>query len=70
MQLSDVRPLTPITQEYAYFQSSGFSPKMEPVIEETNRWAHFQNSGGAAAGIHERRQRRDRVGGKGAAGLA
>ncbi len=54
MQLPDIRRLTPITQEYAYFQSSGFSPKMEPVIEETNRWAHFQNSGGAAPGIHEK----------------
>ncbi len=54
MQLSDIRQLTPITQEYAYFQSSGFSPKMEPVIEETNRWAHFQNAGGAAPGIHEK----------------
>ena len=54
MQLSDIRRHTPITQEYAYFQSSGFSPKMELVIEETNRWAHFQNSGGAAPGIHEK----------------
>ena len=54
MQLSDVRRLTPITQEYAYFQSSGFSPKMEPVIKETNRWAQFQNAGGAAPGIHEK----------------
>ena len=54
MQLSDVRRLTPITQKYAYFQSSGFSPKMEPVIEETNRWAQFQNAGGAAPGIHEK----------------
>ena len=54
MQLSDIRRLTPITQEYAYFQSSGFSPKMEPVIEETNRWAHFQNAGGAAPGINEK----------------
>jgi len=54
MQLTDVRRLTPITQEYAYFQSSGFSPKMEPVIEETNRWARFQNAGGAAPGINEK----------------
>ena len=54
MQLSDIRRLTPITQEYAYFQSSGFSPKMEPVIEETNRWARYQNAGGAAPGIHEK----------------
>ena len=54
MQLSDIRRLTPITQEYAYFQSSGFSPKMEPVIEETNRWARFHNAGGAAPGINEK----------------
>ena len=54
MQLSDIRRLTPITHEYAYFQSSGFSPKMEPVIEETNRWAHFHNAGGAAPGINEK----------------
>ena len=54
MQLSDIRRLTPITQEYAYFQSSGFSPKMEPVIEETNRWARYHNAGGAAPGIHEK----------------
>ena len=53
MQLSDIRRLTPITQEYAYFQSSGFTPKMEPVIEETNRWARFHNAGGAAPGINE-----------------
>ena len=53
MQLSDIRRLTPITQEYAYFQSSGFSPKILPVIEETNRWARFQNAGGAAPGIHD-----------------
>ena len=53
LQLSNVRRLTPITHEYAYLQSSGLSPKMEPVIDETNRWAQFQNAGGAAPGIHE-----------------
>lgn len=53
MQLPDIRRLTPITQEYAYFQSSGFSPKTEPVIEETNRWARFHNAGGAAPAVHE-----------------
>ena len=35
VQLSDVRPLTPITQEYAYFQSSGFSPKMASDLPPT-----------------------------------
>ena len=53
MELADIRRLTPITQEYAYFQSSGFSPKMEPVIEETLRWARFHNAGAAAPGVHE-----------------
>ncbi len=54
MKLHDVRRLTPITQEYAYFQSSGFSPKMEPVIEETARWARFHNAGAVAPGIHDK----------------
>lgn len=45
---------TPITHEYAYFQSSGFSPKMAPVIEETNRWAQFQSTGGTAPLTHEK----------------
>jgi cysteine desulfurase/selenocysteine lyase len=53
MQLSDVRRLTPITQEYAYFQTSGFSPKMDTVIEETARWARYHNSGGVAPGVHD-----------------
>ena len=54
MKLHDVRRLTPITQEYAYFQSSGFSPKMEPVIEETTRWARFHNAGAVAPGVHDK----------------
>ena len=54
MKLHDVRRLTPITQEYAYFQSSGFSPKMEPVIEETARWARFHNAGAVAPGVHDK----------------
>lgn len=54
MKLHDVRRLTPITQEYAYFQTSGFSPKMEPVIEETARWARFHNAGAVAPGVHDK----------------
>ncbi|MBV7337380.1 aminotransferase class V-fold PLP-dependent enzyme [Chloroflexi bacterium TSY] len=54
MNISDVRQLTPITQEYAYFQTSGFSPKMDPVIDETVKWTRFHNAGPAAPGIHDK----------------
>ncbi len=54
MELSAIRHLTPITQEYAYFQTSGFSPKMEPVIAEMARWARYHNAGAAAPGVHEK----------------
>ncbi|MCX6047173.1 MAG: aminotransferase class V-fold PLP-dependent enzyme [Chloroflexi bacterium] len=43
MNISDIRALTPIVQEYAYFQTSGFSPTLEPVIDEVERWARYQN---------------------------
>lgn len=54
MQLSDVRKLTPITQEYAYYQTSGFSPKMDPIIDEAVKWTRFHNRGPAAPGIHSK----------------
>jgi hypothetical protein len=34
MNVTDIRRLTPATENYAYFQTSGFSPKPEPVIRE------------------------------------
>ncbi|CAN5726650.1 aminotransferase class V-fold PLP-dependent enzyme [soil metagenome] len=43
MNISDIRALTPIVNEYAYFQTSGFSPTLEPVIDEVERWARYQN---------------------------
>ena len=54
MHLSDIRRLTPITHEYAYYQTSGFSPKTDTVIDETNKWARFHNQGPAAPGVHEK----------------
>lgn len=54
MNLSDVRRVTPITHEYAYFQTSGFSPKMEPVLEETGHWARYHNAGAAVPGVHDK----------------
>ena len=47
MELSDVRRLTPAVQNIAYFCTSGFSPKPEPVVEEVARWVKFQNQGPA-----------------------
>lgn len=52
MDLSDIRRLTPAVQNYTYFQTSGFSPKPEPVIEEVIRWLRFQNQGPASSEIH------------------
>ena len=54
MNLSDIRRMTPSTDGYAYFQTSGFSPKLEPVVEEVIRLMRFQARGPALPGIHER----------------
>jgi hypothetical protein len=47
VQIGDIRRLTPAIENCAYFQTSGFSPKPEPVIEEVVRWMHYQNQGPA-----------------------
>lgn len=62
MQLSDVHPpitslaelrkLTPASEKYAYFQTSGFSPKPEPVTEEVIRWLRFVNQGPALPEVY------------------
>jgi len=51
MSLSDIRRLTPATESHIYFQTSGFSPKPEPVLEEVIRWLRFQNQGPALAWV-------------------
>lgn len=54
MQVADIRRLTPATENYAYFQTSGFSPKPEPVIEEVIRWTRFISNGPALPEVHSR----------------
>ena len=54
MQVADIRRLTPATENYAYFQTSGFSPKPEPVIEEVIRWTRFISNGPALPDVHSR----------------
>lgn len=49
--LSDIRRLTPATDNVAYFQTGGFSPKPTPVIEEVIKWLHFQNQGPALSWV-------------------
>lgn len=52
MNVADIRRLTPATENYAYFQTSGFSPKPEPVIEEVVRLTRFYSQGPAIPGIY------------------
>jgi L-cysteine/cystine lyase len=54
LQVTDIRRLTPATQDYAYFQTSGFSPKSEPVIEEVVRWTRYINQGPALPEVYAR----------------
>ena len=54
MEISDIRRLTPAVQNHAYFSTSGFSPKPDPVIEETARWIRFQNQGPALPHVAEK----------------
>ena len=54
MNVSDIRRMTPATDGYAYFQTSGFSPKLEPVVDEVVRLTRFHSHGPALPGVHER----------------
>jgi len=56
MNIADIRRLTPATENYAYFQTSGFSPKPEPVIEEVVRLTRFHSQGPAIPGIYNTMQ--------------
>ena len=54
MNITDIRPLVPALKEYAYFQTSGFSPKPEPVTEEVVRWTRFENQGPALPWVRQK----------------
>jgi len=56
MNIAEIRRLTPATENYAYFQTSGFSPKPEPVIEEVVRLTRFYSQGPALPGIYTQMQ--------------
>ncbi len=48
MDIETIFKITPpIHNNYAYFQSGGFSPKLEPVTEEVIRLMQYQNRGPA-----------------------
>ena len=53
MDIADIRRMTPAVDNCAYFQTSGFSPKPEPVIEEMIRWIRFQNQGPAMGWVSQ-----------------
>ncbi len=42
-----IRSMLPDLDGYAYFQTSGFSPKLTPVVEEVIHWLKFQSRGPA-----------------------
>jgi selenocysteine lyase/cysteine desulfurase len=46
--------MTPATDGYAYFQTSGFSPKLRAVTDEVVRLMEFQARGPALPGVHDR----------------
>ncbi|MAU08367.1 MAG: hypothetical protein CL607_00980 [Anaerolineaceae bacterium] len=52
MKLADIRGLLPSPDDYAYFQTGGFSPKPKPVIDEVKRWLEFQAKGPALNEVH------------------
>jgi L-cysteine/cystine lyase len=52
MRIGDIRALLPGIDDYAYFQTSGFSPKPQPVIDEVIHWLRFQAHGPALPHIH------------------
>jgi selenocysteine lyase/cysteine desulfurase len=56
MNVTDIRRLTPATENYAYFQTSGFSPKPEPVIDEVVRLTRFYSQGPALPGVYNKLQ--------------
>jgi len=47
-----LRRAMPATEEYVYFQTSGFSPKPEAVIEVAVRWTRAYNRGPALPGVY------------------
>jgi selenocysteine lyase/cysteine desulfurase len=53
VDIRDVRRLTPAVENCAYFQTSGSSPKPQPVLDEVVRWMRFQNHGPALPWVQD-----------------
>ncbi|MCY3773213.1 MAG: aminotransferase class V-fold PLP-dependent enzyme [Gemmatimonadetes bacterium] len=51
---ADVRAMLPDMDGYAYFQTSGFSPKLNPVVDEVVHWLKFQSRGPALPFVAQR----------------
>lgn len=54
IELDDIRGLLPGIDEVVYFQTSGCSPKPQPVVDEVVRWLRFQASGPARPDVADR----------------
>jgi L-cysteine/cystine lyase len=57
MDIADIRRLAPAVENCAYYQTSGFPPKLEPVIDESARWMRFQNQGPALSWVSQEMDR-------------
>ena len=55
--ISDIRDMLPDMDGYAYFQTSGFSPKPIPVIDEIIHWLRFQSRGPALPFVGDKIQK-------------
>jgi L-cysteine/cystine lyase len=53
MAIQTIRNLTPALSACAYFQTSGFSPKPTPVIDEVVRWLRYGSQGPAIPEVGE-----------------
>ena len=56
----DIRKMLPDMDGYAYFQTSGFSPKLLPVVDEVVHWFRFQSRGPALPSVGEKMQEKTR----------
>ena len=54
--LDDIHAMLPDMDGFAYFQTSGFSPKLLPVVDEVIHWFRFQSRGPALPTVSEKSQ--------------
>ena len=54
--LDDIHSMLPDMDGFAYFQTSGFSPKLLPVVDEVIHWFRFQSRGPALQTVSQKSQ--------------